>query len=74
MRRPFVVSEHSSEFGWSGIRKGALRRARIAFSRADLVCPVSEYLRGQIEARGVKARFRVVPNAVDTELFRPLVR
>jgi glycosyltransferase involved in cell wall biosynthesis len=73
-RRPFVVSEHSSEFGWSGIRDGALRRARIAFARADLVCPVSEYLRGQLEAHGVRARFRVVPNTVDTGVFRPSER
>jgi glycosyltransferase involved in cell wall biosynthesis len=70
-RLPVVVSEHSSEFGWSGIGKGALRRARIAFARADLVCPVSDYLRRQIEANGIRASFRVVPNAVDTELFSP---
>ena len=65
------MSEHSSEFGGSGIRKGALRRARIAFARADLVCPVSEYLRSQLEDHGVRARFQVAPNAVDTGLFRP---
>jgi L-malate glycosyltransferase len=70
-RLPVVVSEHSSEFGWSGISPGALRRARIAFARADVVCPVSEYLRGQIEGHGVRGRFRIVPNAVDTELFSP---
>ena len=71
-RLPVVVTEHSSEFGWSGISPRALRRARIAFARADLVCPVSEYLQSQIESHGVRARFRVVPNAVDTELFSPV--
>jgi glycosyltransferase involved in cell wall biosynthesis len=68
-RLPVVVSEHSSEWAATGISKGALRRARISFARASLVCPVSEYLRARIEAHGIKARFRVVPNAVDTDLF-----
>jgi glycosyltransferase involved in cell wall biosynthesis len=68
-RLPVVVSEHSSEFASSGISRGALRRARISFPRADLVCPVSEYLRTQIEAHGIEANFRVVPNPVDTDLF-----
>jgi L-malate glycosyltransferase len=68
-RLPFVVSEHSSEFASSGIARGALRRARISFPRAKLVCPVSEYLRAQIEAHGIHASLRVVPNPVDTDLF-----
>jgi L-malate glycosyltransferase len=70
-RRPFVVSEHSSEWGPTGIAPGALRRARISFARAAVVCPASEYLRERIEAHGIEANFRVVPNPVDTELFRP---
>ena len=70
-RLPVVVSEHSSEWAGTGIGPGALRRARISLRRADLVCPVSEYLRQRIEAQGIEARFRVVPNPVDTELFAP---
>jgi glycosyltransferase involved in cell wall biosynthesis len=70
-RLPFVVSEHSSEWAGTGITKGRLRRARISFARAALVCPVSDYLHARIEAHGIKARFHVVPNAVDTDLFTP---
>jgi glycosyltransferase involved in cell wall biosynthesis len=70
-RLPVVVSEHSSEWAATGIGAGALRRARISFRRAALVCPVSEYLRARIEALGIRAKFRVVPNAVDTGLFAP---
>ena len=70
-RLPVVVSEHSSEWAATGIGAGALRRARISFRRAALVCPVSDYLRARIEAHGIRARFRVVPNAVDTDLFAP---
>ena len=73
-RRPFVVTEHSSEWGPTGIGAGALLRARVSLRRAALVCPVSEYLRERIEAHGIDASFRVVPNPVDTELFRPGAR
>jgi glycosyltransferase involved in cell wall biosynthesis len=70
-RLPVVVSEHSSEFAAARMSRGVLLRARASFRAARLVCPVSDYLRGRIEAHGIRARFRVVPNAVDTELFAP---
>jgi glycosyltransferase involved in cell wall biosynthesis len=73
-RRPFVVSEHSSEWAAPELGRGALRRARISFGRAAVVCPASDYLRERIQAHGVEANFRVVPNPVDTELFRPGTR
>jgi L-malate glycosyltransferase len=72
LRRPTVISEHSSEWLQGLITKGALRRARISFRRAALVCPVSVALQRGIESYGVHARFRVVPNAVDTDFFHPL--
>jgi L-malate glycosyltransferase len=71
IRRPVVITEHSTEWVDGTITPGALRRARIAFRRAALVCPVSERLRRAIEAYGVYARFRVVPNTVDTRIFHP---
>jgi glycosyltransferase involved in cell wall biosynthesis len=73
-RLPVVVSEHSSEWAATGLTPGALRRARMSLRRADLVCPVSDYLRSRIEAHGIDANFRVVPNPVDTDLFAPAVR
>jgi glycosyltransferase involved in cell wall biosynthesis len=71
LRRPVVISEHSSEWSERTLSPGALRRARIAFRRAALVCPVSRALRASIETYGVEARFRVVPNAADTRIFHP---
>jgi glycosyltransferase involved in cell wall biosynthesis len=70
-RLPYVVSEHSSEFAHGGLPSGRLRRARISFRRAAVVCPVSDYLRSRIESQGIEADFRVVPNPVDTDLFGP---
>jgi glycosyltransferase involved in cell wall biosynthesis len=66
---PFVISEHSSEWPRRMITPGALRRARIAFRRASLVCPVDDSLRQAIESYGIRATFRVVPNGVNTAVF-----
>ena len=73
-RRPVVVSEHWSVFlPEDPMRLGAGGRlaARVAFGRAALVLPVSAALQRGIEAQGIRARFRVVPNVVDTTLFHP---
>lgn len=71
LRRPVVITEHSSEWPSRTITRGALLRARVAFRCAALVTPVSRALQEAIESYGVHARFRVVPNAVDTGMFRP---
>jgi glycosyltransferase involved in cell wall biosynthesis len=71
LRRPFVVTENSSEWPRRTMRRGAVLRARAAFRRAALVTPVSAALQRAIEAYGVRAQFRVVPNTVDTRLFHP---
>jgi glycosyltransferase involved in cell wall biosynthesis len=71
LRRPVVISENSSEWPRHLLSPGALRRARLAFRRAALVCPVNRRLQETIESYGVRARFRIVPNTVDTRLFHP---
>jgi glycosyltransferase involved in cell wall biosynthesis len=73
-RRPVVISEHWSVFlpeDPASLGAGGRLAARVAFGRAALVMPVSAALRRGIEAHGIRARFRVVPNVVDTSLFRP---
>ena len=45
--------------------------AWLAFRQAKLVLPVSFALQKAIERYGIRAHFRVVPNAVDTALFFP---
>jgi len=66
---PFVVTEHSSSFPRRTLSKQALGQARFALERADLVLPVSAELERAIFDYGIKARFKVVPNAVDTSIF-----
>jgi glycosyltransferase involved in cell wall biosynthesis len=66
---PVIVSEHSSAFSLGTLSRSERMRARLVFRHADLVCPVSAYLRRQIEGLGVAARFEVIPNPVDTRVF-----
>jgi glycosyltransferase involved in cell wall biosynthesis len=71
LRRPVVISENSSEWPRRLMTPAKLRRARIAFRRAALVCPVNRRLQQAIESYGIQARFRIVPNTVDTDVFHP---
>jgi glycosyltransferase involved in cell wall biosynthesis len=71
---PTVVSEHSSGFPRRLISRIGRIEAGIAFRLADRVLPVSEALQKAIERYGLRADFRVVPNAVDADLFAPQAR
>ena len=73
-RIPFVSSEH-----WSGYKaplnekinffqKKALK---IIFKRASFICPVSENLKDSMIEFGLNAKYKCVPNVVDTKLFTP---
>ena len=69
-----VISEHYSGFP-RGLVRGLRRlEAKFALEGAALVLPVSENLKGHLEAYGIRARFQVVPNVVDTALFSPQSR
>lgn len=73
-RRPVVVTEHWSVFlpeDPARLSPAMLRVVRYALRRAACVMPASEALRRGMEALGVEARYRVVPNVVDESLFHP---
>ena len=69
---PVLVTEHSSAFPRHLLTGTERLKARFAMNRAEMVLPVSDYLRVHIESYGVKSEFRVVPNVVDTEVFYPV--
>ena len=74
LRRPVVYSEHWSAFlpdNPSDLSPAMGRLARLALERARLVLPVSEAMRTALAGLAPGARFRVVPNVVDDELFHP---
>jgi len=68
-RAAVVVTEHYTGFQ-RGLITGADRWvAWAAFTGADLVAPVSEELAGHLRAIAPRARIRMLPNVVDTEVF-----
>jgi glycosyltransferase involved in cell wall biosynthesis len=70
-RAPVVIAEHLSTFVTGTIGRPQRRLARLAYERADLVCPVSRDLGCLLTAIAPRARIQVVPNPVDTDVFRP---
>ena len=68
---PVVVSEHWSAFPRHALRKFDVLKARFAMNKARIILPVSQNLKEAIESYGIRNRFRVVPNVVNTEIFYP---
>jgi glycosyltransferase involved in cell wall biosynthesis len=71
-RVPVIVTEHLSDIGRARVEGIALRVARFAYRRADLLAPVSENLAERLR-RLADTPTRVIPNVVDTARFRPPV-
>jgi glycosyltransferase involved in cell wall biosynthesis len=70
-RAPTVMSEHYSGFALGTVPERERRRARWAFERSRIVCPVSHNLARHIQTLAPRARVEPVPNVVDTETFAP---
>ena len=68
-RAVVVVTEHYTGFQRGLVRGSDLLTARLAFTGADLVAPVSEDLAGHLHLVAPRARIRVMPNVVDTGVF-----
>jgi L-malate glycosyltransferase len=68
---PFVLTENSSMFYRRTLTWLDLLQARPAYGAAGMVVPVSHSLKRAIEAYGIRARYRVLPNVVDTAQFPP---
>lgn len=74
LRKPLVYTEHWTVFiaeNPGRLSRPQARLARFALTQADLVLPVSEDLRAALAGLAPRARFQVVPNAVDEQLFHP---
>nr|WP_256534322.1 glycosyltransferase [Lewinella sp. JB7] len=72
---PHVISEHSSAYR-SPEALSTMRSllCRWACRRAMMVLPVSVALSRGMVANGLEGNYAVVPNVVDTDLFRPTPR
>lgn len=70
-RLPTVITEHYTVFPLRTLSKTEVTKARLAFTFADRVCTVSQFLLDAIQSYGIKAEFKVVPNVINTQLFYP---
>jgi glycosyltransferase involved in cell wall biosynthesis len=70
---PVVVSEHFSSFPRGMIRGFEKIKAIFALNNANLVISVSRNLVEHLKLFGIKNRFIVIPNTVDTKVFYPPV-
>jgi len=71
---PLVVTEHWTAYHEEQRNTLPFWRTwsmRQTLKRAQLICPVSADLAQSIQKFGTASQFRVVPNVVDTALFRP---
>jgi glycosyltransferase involved in cell wall biosynthesis len=68
---PVIVSEHYTAFPRGRVTGFGKWMAQTTFRRAALVCPDAHDLQHHIEALGIRARFRVMPNIIDSETFHP---
>ena len=66
-----VITEHWSGFPRRILRTFDILRARFAMNRAKILLPVSQNLKEAIESYGIKNRFQVIPNVINTEMFHP---
>lgn len=72
---PYIISEH-----WTGYHIKRKKRQLLSLTHwlskkittnADSVCPVSEDLRNSMQQLGLKGKYLIVPNVVDTNVFKP---
>jgi glycosyltransferase involved in cell wall biosynthesis len=68
---PVIYSEHYSGFALGTLDERERRRARRAFGRGRLVCPVSVDLAEHVAAIAPGVAIKPIPNVVDTDLFVP---
>ncbi len=69
---PVVITEHWSGFIRKSIKFKDLLKIRFAMNRANIVLPVSKLLQKAISDYGIKNKFLVIPNVVNTKIFYPV--
>ena len=68
-RIPVVITEHWDVFLLRRLLFFERLKARFAMNKARIILPVSNALKAAIEAYGIRNTFRIIPNAVNTDVF-----
>ncbi|MDR1975335.1 MAG: glycosyltransferase [Bacteroidales bacterium] len=69
---PYIISEHSTALlveNPAHLKGFKLRVAKFVAKHAKCVMPVSEHLKENMIKFGIRAKYEIVPNVVDTDLF-----
>jgi len=69
---PVVITEHFTGFPLHTLNKLDIFIAKFTMNKAKLILPVSDNLRKHIQSYGIRNKFKIVPNVVNTELFHPV--
>lgn len=72
----FVVTEHWTR--WitkdnSLSRKFYCKMMNIVCSQASYILPVSENLADSMKMQGIKGKYKIIPNVVNTQVFKPTI-
>jgi len=74
LKIPFIISEHWTAFlpsdpiKFNLIEKHFIKKIT---QKATCICPVSESLKKEMINFGIKNKFKIIPNVVDTSIFKP---
>lgn len=70
---PFIVSEHWTAFLKHTPKFNAYEKKWISniLDKAKVICPVSEYIKKSMMQYAPNAAYQVIPNVVNTNIFKP---
>lgn len=68
---PVVITEHWTGFLRRTLKKIDILKTRFAMNRSNIILPVSSHLEEAIKSYGIRNKFTVVPNVVNTTTFCP---
>jgi glycosyltransferase involved in cell wall biosynthesis len=68
---PIAVTEHWTGFLRHTLNKRDMSKALSIMNKANIILPVSRELELAIKAYGIRNKFEVVPNVVNTRIFYP---
>lgn len=73
MHLPYIVTEHSTRYVSGRFSFFERKLLKAAANKARYILPVSGSLEDAMKKQGLAGTYRIIPNVIDTEVFRPEV-
>jgi glycosyltransferase involved in cell wall biosynthesis len=74
MHLPYIVTEHSTRYVSGRISFFERKFLKAAAFKARYILPVSDSLEAAMKKMGMTGNYRIVPNVIDTEVFKPQIK